>query len=255
MSCKSLILITVICLPFLSVNLSAVAETVAAASESEQGDPFYDPFSDQDTHAAVVSLHDPLEGFNRAIFTFNDKLYFYALKPAAQGYKFVVPEPARTAVKRFFFNVVTPERLVNCAFQGKFRAAGIELWRFFINTTIGVAGLFDPARDRYGYRRYVEDSGQTMGHYGIKPGYYLVLPFFGASSIRDTLGLVIDTFLDPFMYLNLNTWEQVGIRGYKTVNNTSLRIGEYEDFKKAAVDPYVSLRDGYAQQRESEIKE
>jgi phospholipid-binding lipoprotein MlaA len=252
---RSLLLIPIICLPLLFVNLSAEAEAEAVALESEHDDPFYDPFAGKDEKASSVTLQDPLEGFNRAIFIINDKLYFYALKPVAQGYKFVVPEPARKSIKRCFLNIAMPERLVNCAVQGKFRAAGIELWRFIVNTTVGVAGLFDPARELYESSRYAEDSGQTLGYYGVKPGCYLVLPFFGASNIRDTVGLVIDSFLDPFTYLNLSTGERIGIRGYKTVNNTSLRIGEYEDFKKAAVDPYVSLRDGYAQQREKQVSE
>ena len=89
---------------------------------------------------------DPLEKFNRAMFTFNDKLYFYVLKPTAQGYKYIVPEPGRVSVRKFFTNVAMPVRFANCLFQGKPKQAGIELSRFVINTTAGVAGFFDPAK-------------------------------------------------------------------------------------------------------------
>jgi len=245
--------VAIMSIPLLALILLAPAKTLADTSAGDPDDPFYDPFTNKGQRENVVRLHDPLEIFNRATFFFNDKLYFYALKPAAQGYKYIVPEPGRIAVKRFFLNLMIFERLVNCAVQCKFKPAGIELWRFIVNTTVGMAGLFDPARNLYISNRYVEDFGQTMGYYGIKSGYYLVLPFFGPSSMRDVLGLAVDSFLDPLTYLNVKTWEHVSLRAYSTVNNMSLRIGEYEDFKQAAIDPYVAMRDGYAQYRETEI--
>ena len=214
----------------------------------------YDPFEKTGGGAAADAdqqqVADPLEKFNRGMFVFNDKLYFWALKPAAQGYSFIVPEPARMCMKRFFLNLATPMRLVNCCLQGKFKGAGIELTRFAVNTTAGLAGLFDPAYYCWRITRQNEDTGRTFGRYGIGHGIYLVWPFLGPSSIRDTVGLVGDTLLDPLFYADLHLWQSAGIEVYQSVNTVSLKINEYDEFKKSALDPYVSLRNAYIQNRQ-----
>jgi len=110
----------------------------------------------------------------------NDKLYRWVLKPVAKGYKFVVPDPVRVSVRNFFLNLGTPIRAVNALLQGKFGDMGMELARFGINSTIGMAGLFDPAKEFHPTRKD-EDTGQTLGVYGLGPGFYLVLPILGPS--------------------------------------------------------------------------
>ncbi len=199
-------------------------------------------------------ISDPLEPWNRAMFTFNDKLYFWVLKPVAQGYNYVAPQPVRVAMRNLFSNAAAPVRFVNALLQLKFRVAGTELARFGLNTTFGLAGLFDVAEDQFNLYGQNEDLGQTLGSYGVGSGVYIVWPVFGPSSLRDTVGLVGDGFLNPLNYIS-PTAAMFGVRSYETVNKTSLSIGEYEDLKAAAVDPYVSVRDAYVQHRNYLIKE
>ncbi len=196
-----------------------------------------------------ASIADPLEPFNRAMFQFNDKLYFWALKPVAQGYGKVVPEVARIGVRNFFSNIASPIRIVNCVLQARFVGAVKELGRFAINTVWGIGGFMDLASDNaVNLPKQDADFGQTLGVYGLGQGFYINWPILGPSSPRDTVGLIGDLFLQPFTYL-LDADVLLGLRVYKTVNATSLAIGDYESLKDAAVDPYVAFRDAYGQYR------
>lgn len=225
------------------------------AGEEEDPDDFIDEFYDEFDEEKEV-INDPIEPLNRAFFQFNDKLYFWILKPVAQGYSFVVPEKGRVAVKRFFLNLTTPVRFVNSVLQFKFHRAGTELSRFIINTTIGVAGFMDPARDRWNIYIHREDFGQTLGFFGSGPGFYINWPILGPSSARDTIGWIGDLFLDPTTYFFPHEpFGTVGVEAYERVNNTSLSIGIYEDLKKDSLDPYTFIRDAYHQHRESLVKE
>lgn len=202
------------------------------------------------------TVSDPLEPFNRGMFWFNDKLYFYLLKPVARVYR-VVPEPARNSVSRAFSNLGTPVRFLNATLQFKFKEAGTELGRFVVNSTVGVLGLFDPAR-KMGLKKQEEDFGQTMGHYGAGHGFYLVLPVFGPSSLRDGFGRVADTFADPISspyYLKLKQVEQVGLKAYDQVNGLSLDKETYEGIKRDALDPYLFVRNAYLQHRAAKVEE
>ncbi len=203
-----------------------------------------------------VGIADPLEPFNRAMYHFNDKLYFWVLKPVAQGYKAVVPEVARIGVNNFFTNIAFPIRFVNCLLQANFRGATVEVGRFVLNTLGGIGGLLDPAsREDVGLPKQDEDFGQTLGVYGIGQGFYINWPILGPSSPRDTLGMVGDYFTHPFFYYDgpwLITWE---LRAFDKVNDTSLRIGDYESLKEAAIDPYVAIRDAYAQYRLKKVRQ
>lgn len=194
------------------------------------------------------SVWDPLEPVNRAIFVFNDKAYFWLMKPVAQGYGFVVPEPARVSVRNFFSNITTPIRFVNNLLQGRMRDSGTELLRFAINTTVGILGLFDAAKQDFHIDRREEDLGRTLGVYGLGHGVYIVLPLLGPSSLRDAAGLAGDSFLDPVNYLE--DFEAVlAVKAFKAENEISLRIGDYEDLKASAIDPYIALKDAYIQNR------
>ena len=203
--------------------------------------------------AALPPLRDPLKPLNVAFYHFNDKLYFWVLKPLAQGYSYVVPEKGRIGVRNFFTNIAMPVRFVNCVLQVEPQAAGAELNRFFINTTVGVLGFADPALNKWQIKAHDEDFGKTLGYYGARPAIYLHWPLFGPSNPRDTVGLVADSFLDPFGYL-LELPPRVGVKAGDRVNRTSLQIGDYEDLKEAAIDPYVSVRDAYHQYREKQIR-
>ena len=194
-------------------------------------------------------IADPLEPFNRAMYQFNDRLYFWVLKPVAQGYGKVVPETARVSVSNFFTNVAFPIRFVNCLLQANFSGAAEELGRFTINTLWGVGGLLDPASSKeINLTKQDEDFGQTLGTYGLGQGFFINWPLLGPSSPRDTVGMVGDLFLTPSTYFS--PWYAVaGIRAYEKVNSTSLKIGDYESLKEAAIDPYVAVRDAYIQYR------
>ncbi|HEY5998327.1 MAG TPA: VacJ family lipoprotein [bacterium] len=198
--------------------------------------------------AARGEVSDPIAGWNRAMFTFNDRLYFWVLKPVARGYRAVVPGFVRTGVRNFFHNLTTPGRLVSDVVQLKGREAGIELGKFMINTTWGVLGLWDVFAANPEAKIPEGDLGLAMGHYGVANGPYIVWPFLGPSTLRDSVGLVGDFLLDPTTYVQPRT-AATGIYVYREVNTTTFRIGDYEAVKEAAIDPYIAIRQAYIQHR------
>lgn len=199
------------------------------------------------------AVFDPLSGYNRVVTRVNDKLYFWVLKPVARGYEFVVPEPVRRGIGNFFKNLGFPIRLVNNVLQLKFKDAGIETTRFLVNTTVGVAGLWDPAQQWLALSPHDEDFGQTLGYYGMDGGFHLVLPLLGPSNLRDTCGSVVDRNLNPTTYLE-DAEITLALSATQTVNSTSLRIGQYEAIRKDAMDLYILLRNAYEQNREKKIR-
>jgi phospholipid-binding lipoprotein MlaA len=201
----------------------------------------------------MKTIADPLEPVNRAFFHFNDKLYFWVLRPVAIGYKAIVPVDGRIGVQNFFSNLTTPIRLVNCLLQAKFKGAGNETLRFLLNTTFGIAGFLDPAKKKLKIEKQEADFGQTLGIWGIGPAFYINWPILGPSNLRDTVGYIGDIFLDPRTYMFVRPVFYV-VRPFELVNETSLRIGEYEDFKQAAIDPYIALKDAYYQSRQNKIR-
>ena len=228
-------------------------------------DPFDDDDSDyiySDDDEMLQTVADPLVGLNRAMFAFNDKLYFWVLKPVASGYRIVVPTPVRVGIKNFFFNLLMPVRLVNCLLQGKGKAAEGEFGRFVVNSTVGVLGLFNPAKNYPELNPPTEDLGQTLGSYAVGNGFYIVWPIFGPSTLRDTVGSIGDWALNPFTFMqlvNVDAGELTSSTnngmafGVRTVNETSFYIGDYEDLKSAALDPYEAFRNAYIQNRISKI--
>ena len=207
----------------------------------------------EEEFAPVESMSDPLESFNRFWHGFNDHLYFKVLKPVSKGYGWVMPQKARESVQNFFSNVRSPLRAANCAFQCNYSGTGTELSRFGINTTVGVVGLFDPADAWFDLKIQEEDFGQTLGcRWG--PGAYLNFPFTGPTSVRDTIGGIVDLVWYPSIYVMANySYIYTGTLVLEAINNTSLKPSEYEEIKRTAVDPYISLRDAYHEHREDLI--
>lgn len=201
-----------------------------------------------------ISVADPLAPWNRLMFHFNDKFYFWILKPVCKGYKALTPQIVRSGVRNFFFNITAPIRLVNSLVQGKGEAAAGEFARFAVNSTIGVLGFGNPAKKYPEFNPKEEDLGQSFGAYGIGNGFYIVWPFLGPSTLRDSVGLIGDSFLNPVNYVG-PTEASLGITGFKTVNNTSMKIGEYESFKETAFEPYEALRNAYIQNRKKMVEE
>jgi phospholipid-binding lipoprotein MlaA len=224
-------------------------------SSDKADDPDEDDYLDDIAEEEKVVIADPIEPFNRAMYDFNDKLYFWALKPVAQGYKFIVPEVARVSVKNFFSNLRFPARFVNCLLQADLSGAATEFGRFTINTVWGIAGLMDPSSgNELNLQKQDTDLGQTLGFYGVGHGFYIIWPILGPSSPRDSADIVGDYFLYPVSYLE-PFYVSFAAKAYEEVNSTSLRIGDYESLKNAAIDPYVAIRDAYAQYRMKKVKE
>jgi phospholipid-binding lipoprotein MlaA len=227
------------------------AETPSIAATDTEHD-----WTELDADEEELNVSDPIEPVNRGIFWFNDKLYFYAFKPVARGYRAVLPEPVRESVGNFFHNLATPVRVVNALLQLKGRKAADEFLKCLFNSTFGLAGLFDlgvglPSNTDG------EDFGQTLGHYGMPSGFYLVLPILGPSNARDTIGRVADALTHPVpspFYLQMKQVEVVGIQSYETVNSLSLDKDTYEAMKKDALDPYLFMRNAYMQNRAARIE-
>lgn len=197
---------------------------------------------------------DPLEPFNRAMYTFNDKLDRYFLKPVAKGYRAVVPSPARTGVSNFFNNLREPIVFINDTLQGKFKHAAGDLGRFVTNTTIGIFGLFDVAT-HFGLEQHNEDFGQTLGVWGVKEGPYLVLPFFGPSNFRDGVGLYADYQAYPPSHMEeQSTASKLYLLQTISTRAQLLEAGDILE-QAAGQDPYVFVREAYRQRRRSLIRD
>lgn len=244
---KYFLFLLIVVLSIISTPNLGFAEFASSATTSRDEDYL----TKSQANEEEIEVKDPLQPMNKAFYHFNDKLYFWVLKPVAKGYGKVVPQVARQGIRDFFINITTPVRLVNCLLQGKVKAAGNEAARFGINTTIGVLGFTDPASKRYDMKMTREDFGQTLGYWGIGPSIYLNWPFIGPSNARDTVGLFGDYFLDPVNYVSP---ANIAIHAVDRINDTSLSIGKYEDFKRAAVEPYIAMRQAYMQYRQYEVE-
>ncbi len=236
-----------------SIGVSGTEPSDDSAAAKSTAGSIDDDWEEEDESEEIEYIRDPLQPFNRAMFHFNDKLYYWALKPVARGYRFIVPQRARVCVRKFFSNAGTPVRLVNCILQGRMKGAGTEIGRFVVNTTAGIAGLFDPAQSFCGMSEQQADFDQTLGTYKMGPVLYINWPLLGPSSLRGTLGIIADMACDPTTYL-LDTPVKMGIAVYEEVNETSLTIGNYEGLTESALDPYIAIRDAYYQNRKSLVE-
>ena len=203
---------------------------------------------------ASQANRDPLEGFNRGVYKFNDTADKAVLKPIAGAYKAVLPSPVRTGISNFFGNLNTFITTINDLLQFKFDKAATDAGRFVINTTFGIGGLIDWA-SMDGIEQRNEDFGQTLGHWGVGSGAYIVLPLLGPSTIRDTGGLVVDTFaFDPLSYIE-DPATRNSLRAVKYVDKRAQLLPASDLLDDAALDPYAFMRDAYFQRRASQIQD
>jgi phospholipid-binding lipoprotein MlaA len=193
---------------------------------------------------------DPYGGVNRAFFGFNDGVDRYALEPAAKGWTFITPEAFRVALDKAFKNLKFPVRFVSNLGQGEVVRAGSELARFITNSTLGMAGFFDPAT-RIGLAKYDEDFGQMFGRWGISSGPYWVIPIVGPSNPRDGVGYVFDSALNPLTLLGPIA---ILIRIPEMVNGRAIAAEQIDLARAAALDYYVFVRDAYIQRRLAQIR-
>lgn len=229
----------------------------------------YDPFA---TPEETIDEYDPWESYNVLAFEFNYRLDKYLIKPVARVYNVFIPPDVQQSISNAIQNIRVAPRLLNNVFQAKFTGAGIEAGRFLINTTLGVGGLFDPAKYMFDLETPTEDTGQTLGVYGIPAGPYLVIPFLGSFTVRDGIGYVGDLFLDPFNWLVLPVIEiteaprlvthnptvalsQLGYRVGETVNYRALNLERFQGVEEGTVDLYGAVRNAYLQKRAKALRE
>ena len=201
---------------------------------------------------------DPLETPNRFMFAFNEALDTVVFQPAAATYRFILPTLVQDSVRNFTRNIKEPVVVANDLMQGKTDSAGDTSLRFLINSTIGIAGLFDWATDM-GYPYHNEDFGQTLGTWGAGEGAYIVLPILGPSSIRDGIGLLVDRLFNPLTYLVaydvIESEVSLGISVAEGIDTRSRNIETVEEIKRDAVDFYARVRSLYRQYRQDLIND
>jgi phospholipid-binding lipoprotein MlaA len=197
---------------------------------------------------------DPWERFNEKMFEFNRNLDRFALKPVAQVYNVIMPEPFQVLIANGFDNISFVPRAVNSLLQGKWGGVGREVSRFLINSTAGIGGLFDAAK-YWGIEKSREDFGQTLGVWGVGPGPYLILPFMEPLTVRDGIGKAVDGAMDPLSYVLPFLWVRLGMKIGETVNDRALNLELFQGFEESVIDMYSAVRHGYLRRREQLIKE
>ena len=200
-----------------------------------------------------VARIDPLEPMNRTVFTFNENLDQYVVKPAAEAYKFILPDTVRRGVTNFFSNIGDIFVAANNLLQAKPKEAASDIGRFLVNSTIGILGFFDVATD-LGLDKHSEDFGQTLGVWGLSDGPYVVLPLFGPSTIRDAVGLAVDLKTDFVLNTNqLNSDERIGVTAVRVLDKRANLLDAGQLLEDAAFDKYSFLRDSYLQRRRNQV--
>lgn len=208
---------------------------------------------DEEEFDEEMTEYDPWESFNRKMFAFNRHLDRMVLKHVAKVWNVVVPDLAQQSLANAFDNIAMPRRLLNSLFQLKMEGAGRELARFFLNISMGIGGFFDVATE-LGLPRSEEDTGQTLGYYGVGPGPYLILPFLPPLTLRDGVGFAADSAMQPIGYVAPFA-ATAGMRGGQIVNDRSLNLETFEEFEKAVFDLYSATRNAYLQRRQRLIEE
>ncbi len=209
--------------------------------------------ADEEAQKEAAAINDPLEPMNRAVFEFNRAFDTALLRPLAEGYRAVLPEAGRNMVRDFLDNLRAPLVFTNDVLQGEPERAGETMGRFAINTVAGLGGLFDVS----GIDHHGEDFGQTLAVWGAPEGPYLVLPFFGPSPVRDTVGLVGDFYLDPINHY-LDNADRTNLRwvrlGARAIDTRSRNIETLDEIERSAIDLYATVRSLYRQRRNDEIR-
>lgn len=195
---------------------------------------------------------DRFERLNRGIYRFNSALDRHIAKPVATSYVKYTPPPVRFSVSNFFRNLTYPTVIVNDLLQVKLKSFASDTARLVVNTTIGIGGLFDPA-SQFGLKTGDEDFGQTLGHWGVPPGPYVMLPILGPSTVRDTFGLGVDQFTDPKNYTK-NFYLGMGLTAMSLLDERVGLLGTDEVLDKA-FDPYSFVRNAYLQRRQYQVKD
>lgn len=236
-----------------SEDLAAATDVVIAPEITETSSSF-----EVATAAAAAGEdfdEDPWEGFNEKMFWFNKEvLDRFLLKPAATAWDFILPDMVQRSFHNFFDNLAVVRRVVNNGLQAKPVGAFTELARFTINSTIGLAGFFDVAKDAFGIEQRDEDTGQTFGVWGAGPGPYLILPLLPPLTVRDGIGYAFDAAMTPYTYF-IPWWGNLAGTATNVVNERSLNLDRFERVEESTVDLYGAVRNAYLQRRAAAIKQ
>ncbi|MEA3347531.1 MAG: VacJ family lipoprotein [Pseudomonadota bacterium] len=250
--CRKTIIAFVLLFCFFSI--SALLTPSVGQADSTVAEVTAEPDEYAEYDEEVGDLYDPWEPMNRSIFTFNDRLHLWIIEPTSSGYEKVTPSILRSGLRNFFNNLLEPTRIINCLLQGRFQDAEETFLRFALNTTAGVGGIMDPGT----YEELKSHKGQffqTFAKYGVSSGPFLVLPFFGPSDIRGTVGLVGDAVVSPLFFALYDKPEvALAVQSVYTINQTSFKLGEYEKLLSGALDPYVAVRDAYVQNQQEMLE-
>ena len=229
------------------------ASSVAThTAPSTPGEPDLDDYDDDD--AGDQAQSDPLEGWNRFWFRFNDCFIQYVLKPLHKGYCFIVPESVRSAVSTFSYNALFPVRMINSMLQGEFAQAGVEFDRSFVNFMLTL-GFGDPASEKkplFPYHPETENFDWTLARWGVADGPYFIIPFLGPSTVRGAVGTAGDTAMKPQSYF-LDWSVSVGSSLYLNFNGADELYKAYDAITESALEPYIALRNGYINLRRKQF--
>ncbi len=197
-----------------------------------------------------IGMKDSIEPFNRAMFKVDNVMFTYVFHPMSKAYSYVVPEYFRNGFKRMDYNIQMPKRLFNNLLQAKWKGAGISFSKFMVDTTVGVAGFYDPSHKWFGWEKYDEDLGQSLGKWGVGPGCYVYIPIIGSSSVRDGLSLIVDDQMDPRAWIPFGG---SGIRFVMRFNNFTLDSYGIEQQLEEYYDSYSLKRDFWYMKRTADI--
>ena len=225
----------------------AVQAEVADSTKAELDLDNYDDFGEKD---AALS-HDPLEGWNRFWFDFNDGFMQYVLKPAHKGYSYVVPEPLRNGISNFKHNISFPARVLNFLLQGEFAQAGIEFSKAIGNfmVTLGFGDVTNRNEPLFPYDPEAACFDHTLYVWGVPDGPYFITPFLGPGTVRSTVGFAGDASMKPQNYM-IDEWEAtLAFDTYLYFNDAGSAIKAYDSITESALEPYVALRNAYLAQR------
>lgn len=239
----------------IATGLSLQTGSFAQDDGLDVDDLFADEFEESEQTATI---HDPIEGFNRAIFNFNDGFYKHLAKPFANTYSNIMPDPAEKGIGNFFYNAKFPSRFVSNVFQARFGEAGKETGQFLVNTTAGIGGLFKVSDEFEELDTNKEDFGQVLGSWGMGHGFYVVLPFIGPTSLRDFVADFADDAVEPIPSPNSlidESSDRILLRGIEFINELPYLMDLYDSMSRSAIDSYASVRDAYAQRRARQVAE
>lgn len=249
-----ILLLTVVCVP--SFGIAADELQLSSSHIPDLLADEDDDFDDEDYFDEGVEfvINDPLEPVNRLFFDFNDVLYEWVIKPVTDGYIWAIPLELRECAGNFFYNLSAPVRLLNSLLQGNLDQSVVVINRFFINSTLGVYGMVDVASIEFDIEAKRADFGQTLGRWGLGTGIYICWPLVGPSSVRDTVGLVVDAYSHPIPYFHDSRVLDVAYYTSNRINTLSLNPNVYDDLKKYSIDPYISSRQAYFEYRKAFIE-